>query len=416
MWHLIKRGRLYSVRIRLACWVQWRQFPLRTSDKMVAVERARNLLQKLERQSVGLMPPDSVLDAASKAILGQLPAFLADVEARGRSMNTIKAYRKCIPNLCRACGWVFFRDITAESFEVLRSRVCRKRPVRGQVSRQDRNPVRRKAANPAAREAASNTACAVRSRYSAAGVSQRPFGPFEMAAPKYLNDLLGYMRAFIHWCLRRRLIEDDPLKYVQCAAVERGRGYRRAFTQSELGHFLLVVPPHRAAVYKAAYYLGLRRWELNHAKRGDFDLDSLPPVVRIPDTITKNSRAVVLELHPELVAALRAYWPSGMSPFEYAFYGRVPNMETWKRDLGKAAICFEDGEDRRLDFHSLRHTLCTHLRLAGVSKRDAKAIMRVSSESLLDDVYGHDEQLSVGCQIGKLPRFGQPLGCEVSAV
>jgi hypothetical protein len=33
--------------------------------------------------------------------------------------------------------------------------------------------------------------------------------------------------------------------------------------------------------------------------------------------------------------------------------------------------------------------------------------MRVSSEHLLDDVYGHDEQLLVGPQIAKLPSFGE---------
>jgi integrase len=230
-------------------------------------------------------------------------------------------------------------------------------------------------------------------------------GHLENLSPKYLNDLLGYMRSFVHWCMRRRLIEADPLRNIQNVVVKQGRGHRRAFTHSELRRFLTVVPPHRAAVYKVAYYLGLRRWELNRLKRGDFDLDGIPPVVRIPGTITKNRKSAVLDLHRDLLPTLRTFFSLEMSPFEYAFHGRVPNMATWRRDLTKAEICREDPEGRRFDFHSLRHTLCTHLRIAGVTKRDAMAIMRLSSERLLDHVYCDDSQLRVGSEIAKLPSF-----------
>jgi hypothetical protein len=84
----------------------------------------------------------------------------------------------------------------------------------------------------------------------------------------------------------------------------------------------------------------------------------------------------------------------------------VPNMDTLRGDLTKAAICFKDCEDRRFDFHALRLTLCTHLRAAGVSKRRAMAIMRLSSERLLDHVYFDDSQLSLAEDMNKLPAFG----------
>jgi integrase len=139
---------------------------------------------------------------------------------------------------------------------------------------------------------------------------------------------------------------------------------------------------------KAAYYLRLRRWELNPVKRGDLNLGAMPPEVCIPDSITKNFKPLRVELHPELAAALRGFWRSDMSPFGCAFYGRIPNRGAWRRDLAKAGICFENGEGRRLDSHSLRHTLCTHLRIAGVSKRDAKQSFNAGCE-MVDPIRVH---------------------------
>jgi integrase len=101
-----------------------------------------------------------------------------------------------------------------------------------------------------------------------------------------------------------------------------------------------VVPQHRATIYLVAYYLGLRRAELNRLKRGDFDLDSIKPTVRIPGSVSKNGKAEQFELRPEIVASLRSFWAIDRSPFQWAFYGRVPQMVTFRRDLSRAGTPF----------------------------------------------------------------------------
>ena len=105
MFHLIKRGRLFSARIRLSGWSKWRTFSLGVSDKRVAHELAENLVQKMERQAAGILPSDAVLDGASKRVSDHLAAFLAYVEGRGRTGTTLKAYRQYIPFVLQGSGW-----------------------------------------------------------------------------------------------------------------------------------------------------------------------------------------------------------------------------------------------------------------------------------------------------------------------
>jgi integrase len=230
-----------------------------------------------------------------------------------------------------------------------------------------------------------------------------------MCAPKYLNDLLGYVRSFLNWSVRRGFLDADPLRHVQPAKIRAGRGHRRALSHEELRLLFecAEIPRERRSTYMVAYYLGLRRNELRRLKRGDFDLDAARPVVRIPGIATKNAKPAVLDIPAALMPALRFLLPSEMAPFAYAFspFG-IPNMQTFRGDLTKAGICFKDFEGRRFDFHALRLTLCTHLRNAGVSKRRAMAIMRLSSERLLDHVYFDESQLSLAEELNKLPTFG----------
>lgn len=214
------------------------------------------------------------------------------------------------------------------------------------------------------------------------------------------------MRAFLRWFVRRGMIESDPLRHVQASTVTRGRGYRRALTPEQFRGFLASVPVHRATVYLTAYYLGLRRAELNRLRRADFDLDAARPSVRIPGSVSKNRRAAQFGLRPELVAALRAFWPADMAPFAFAFHGRVPNMDTWKRDLARAGIAIVDTDGRRFDFHALRTMLCTHLHASGrVGLRQAMAIMRHTDARLTMQDYTDDERIAVDDGMSALPSF-----------
>jgi integrase len=157
------------------------------------------------------------------------------------------------------------------------------------------------------------------------------------------------------------------------------------------------------AVYATAYYAGLRRKELNKLKLGDFRLDCPRPFVRVPGIAAKNGETQDVPLHMALVAILQSHWPEGIAPFAWAFYGHVPNMETWRRDLERAGIPYKDAEGRRFDFHALRMTLNTHLREVRVGLEDRMAILRWSDPRLAGETYMDERQINVAAEIAKLP-------------
>ena len=70
--------------------------------------------------------------------------FSVTFQARGRADNTLKAYRRCIPLLCRRCGWINFADISASSFEDWRAHPDR---CHGGAQRTDGGPSRRRQAS-----------------------------------------------------------------------------------------------------------------------------------------------------------------------------------------------------------------------------------------------------------------------------
>ena len=122
---LRKKGRLYQARVRLEGWPNARYFSLGVSDRRVAEHKLGLLVQRLEMQAAGMLPSDAVLKTAAKPVLAQLEAFLGDTHARGRALNTVKAYRRCIPLLCRRCRLGVFRGHCSSSFENWRADVLR---------------------------------------------------------------------------------------------------------------------------------------------------------------------------------------------------------------------------------------------------------------------------------------------------
>ena len=117
-----KKSRLWSCRIRLAGWLKDRTYPLHVTDKRVAEQKIEKLVQELEREAAGIIAPKLIRDAAQTPIAEHLKAFLDDLEAKGRAKNTLSKYRNCIPVLCKRCGWVLVRDVTAQSFTVWRAK------------------------------------------------------------------------------------------------------------------------------------------------------------------------------------------------------------------------------------------------------------------------------------------------------
>jgi hypothetical protein len=135
-------------------------------------------------------------------------------------------------------------------------------------------------------------------------------------------------------------------------------------------------------------------------------LDGDAPFVRVPASISKNGKSATLGLRPELIAALRLYRPDLAQPFEWAFRGRVPNIDTFYRDVSRAKISKLDEFGRRVDFHALRTTFGTHLQVAGVPMRAAMEMMRHSDPKLTMKVYTDAAHLPLTTELARLPSFG----------
>jgi integrase len=291
-------------------------------------------------------------DAAQTSIADHFKAFLADLEAKGRSRNTLSKYRNCIPVLRKRCGWVLVRDITAQSFTIWRT----KSDLR----------------------------------------------------PKTLNDLLGAASSLLHWMERQQLILANPLRHVERVHDRSPREFRRALSPGDAQRLLNLAPPHRATVYLMMLYTGLRSAEMKGLKWEDFDLEAKSPCLRLPSSISKNRKSSVHNLGRELVAALQQFRPANSMPFEWAFKGKVPRVPTFKRDLEAAKIPFEDERGRRVDIHSLRKSFGTMVAVSGASLRTGMELMRQSESRLTEKVYTDASHLPLLAAIDALPSLNVP--------
>ncbi len=347
-----RTSKFYSARFTLPEWPRPRVLALRMTQKDVAEEKARLMLQDFEREAVGMQPLQAARKAARTPLAPHLMDFLADVKARGRAAATLKVYGVVLRGLCKACKWETAADVTAASFEAWRKS--------------------------------------------------------DEVSPKYANNALGYARTFFAWLVKRRLLVANPLAGVEKIKIREDRGKRYAPTVEQLRVLLALAPAHRATVYLVAIYTGLRRHELGLLTWGDFDLDGAAPSVRVAGSISKNARTTTLPLRPEVVQALRAYRPDNAQPFEWVFRNRVPNMRTFRRDLKAAGIAPVDAYGRKFDFHALRTTLGTLLSASGAKPRDAMELMRHSEMKLTMKTYTDASHLPLVATMAALPSLALP--------
>ena len=347
-----KRSRLWTARIRLDGWPKHRDYPLHVTDKRVAEQKLEKLVQGFEREAAGIVSPKLVRDAAQTPIASHLEAFLKDRRAEGCSKNTLSKYRNSIPVLCKRCGWVMVRDITPQSFSAWR-----------------------------------------------AGCDLKP---------KTVNDCLGSIKSVLNWMVGQQLILSNPLELIQKVENRSPRAFRRALWPDQIQGLLDAAPFQRSVIYLTVIYTGLRRAELNGLTWGDFDLDALPPCLRVPSSISKNRKPSTHYLRPELVSALRKFQPADAKATDLAFKGWVPSVPTFKKDLKRAEIPFEDERGCRMDLHALRTTLGTLLGANGASVQESKALMRHSDYKLTLKAYTDESHLQLVKAMDSLPSFKVP--------
>ncbi|MDZ4683592.1 MAG: site-specific integrase [Planctomycetaceae bacterium] len=231
------------------------------------------------------------------------------------------------------------------------------------------------------------------------------------------NYYLAALKQFGKWLVQGRRSPSNPWGHLQKSKVTSLKRVRRAASIDEL-HKLLVATydgkpfrlpgPDRAMLYVVAIQTGLRASELASLTVESFDLGGHRPVVRVAAAYSKNRKEVVqplpISLADQLLPWLEAKQQKGI---KHVWPGSWPNKaaEMLRRDLKAAGIKFEDGQKRRLDFHSLRHTFISCLALSGVHPKTAQALARHSRIGLTMDVYTHLDSDRLVEAVGQLPRF-----------
>ncbi len=343
-------ARLYRGRYRLDGEAKITDVPLHTTDKRVAQQTLEKIVQQRQLENAGFIPPESMRNAQHTSLLNHLKDYLADLTATGRDREYIYIVEKQVQKLLEECKWTFLTDINSDSFLRWRSR--------------------------------------------------------QKKAPKTLNEYLASVSSLLNWMERRERIERNPLKHVQKVQTNgRQVRLRRAFTDDEMGRLLEVAGPRRI-VYLMAVYTGLRRGELAKLQRTDLHLDAEQPFLSVRASTTKNHKQANIAIHPDLMDGLQSVVAELPVKENRLLVHLMPSMITFKADLKAANIEFLDGQGRRADFHSLRHTLGTNLARAGTSPRIAMEIMRHSDIKLTTKTYTDAGLLPVSDAITSLPSLG----------
>jgi integrase len=353
--HRTREGKspFYSARIQMPGWLKPRDIRLQVTQKRVAQEKLRDLVKEFELEAVGLAPAVSIRAAAKTPLADHLAAYLEAVAASGKSKNTVGAYKRGISTFLARSKWSTLADVGPAGFDRWR-------------------------------------------------IEHEP-------SSKYANDVLGFLRTWFGWMVRRKLLAFDPLADVSKAKVRNDGCKRAAFTPAQLDALCAAVPPVRAFAYRFSAYTGIRRGEMNSLRWSDFDLDAFPPSVVVRASISKNARTERLPLQSDVLALLRAMQPDLCQPFEWVFRNRVPNMDTFHRDRKRAGIPDADDQGAKYDFHALRTTFITMLNAAGVAPRVAMSLARHSDMKLTMKVYTNTNGLPLAAGVAALPSFSMPI-------
>ena len=352
-------SRLYSARIRLDGERRILNVPLGVSDKQVAQEKLRRLVQEMEKEVHGLVSPKAMRDAAQEPLSNHLNDFIGDLRALGRNNQYINEFENRILLLINQCGWQLPKDVTADSLVKWRSA--------------------------------------------------------QKKSAKTLNEYLASAKGFLNWLTKQGRLVNNPLVVVQKTET-RGKEVRarRAYSDAEF-QALLKVAGKRRIVYLTAVLTGIRHGELKALCWSDVNLSAEKPSVTVRASVSKNHKLACLPLHPDLVPELVRHRPASAKPGDLVFEGLMPHSVLFQAQLKAAGITKTDSQGRVVDFHSLRHTFCTNLHRAGVPQREAMELMRHNDPRLTSNTYADASLFSLRGAVAKLTSPGKVNDAQIDA-
>lgn len=205
---------------------------------------------------------------------------------------------------------------------------------------------------------------------------------------------------------RRRALSDDEIVRFLKAADEDDRETAKLWGErggGESNHRRGAERVPQAPMWHAFLETGARWSELTRTRWADLDLDQRTLLLRAENTKSKKRR--VLPLRQQMADVLKGLrvvhervlgrQVSGSDPVfrtpEAAAWCRPTNnaMRLLNRVLKRAKIDRVDGEGRKLDIHSLRHTFGSRLARNGVGLVQVQRLMGHSDPKLTAQVYTH---------------------------
>ena len=317
-------------------------------DKSVAQTELQQLLNRLEREAAGLT--DKFTDAASTPMRTVLAGFLRHLRRKRRGRQYIREVRTYVK-------WVIDKTEMRRLADFSADRLDR---ALGMLADADR-------------------------------------------APRTINAYRGVCHALGAWAVKvGRIIERNPAAVIplrDTAADIRKR--RRALLPEEAYRLLEACGPRRL-FYTVQMWTGLRVSETTALEWRDLRLDGDAPFIKLRAGTTKAKRADEIDLHLEVAAALCNAKPPFARPTDRVFK-TTPTLKTFKRDLERAGIPFEDDEGRTVDRHALRTTFVSWLGGAGVDLRVAQRLARHTDPKLTAGTYQDVRLLDTRSAVAKLP-------------
>jgi integrase len=345
-------SRSYYGRYRIDGQPKEKTLCLNTSDKQAAEARLRRIVMEEERAREGLGIAPDLRESLRRPLKDHLMDFVVDRERIGRAPDYVRQLKGKLDRLISECGWQKMSDITPDRF--------------------------------------------LRWRQKQTGISA-----------KTLNEYLIAAKSFCNWLKKqKRGLSDNPLEGIDgMSTVGQERFKRRALSREEITSLLATSGPRRP-LYTVAIYTGLRRCELKQLVWSDVRIEGERPAIHARASTTKNRKTARLNLHARAVSELAALRQQAdcASQDALVFADMMPTPDEFRADLALAGI--KHTHERRVDFHSLRHTFATLLSVHGVSPRVAMEAMRHSDMRLTMKTYTDPDLLPTAEAIDKLPDFG----------
>jgi integrase len=228
-----------------------------------------------------------------------------------------------------------------------------------------------------------------------------------------INGYLISIKSFVSYLMDIELVPSNPLKPIKKLNQELDRRkVRRTMTADEVKRLLSVVDARRQLIYRLLLGIGLRSMELSLLTPEQIDFERCR--LRIEAAKTKNKKADVLPLHPDLVQSVKEWVEMhGIQPQERIFHYNTDSLRrSFYKDLQAADIERKGTDGRSLDVHSLRKTFGTMLARAGVPLTTTQRLMRHSTPLLTAKLYIDVEEVDMMQALGKLPMFETEKHCR----